>query len=253
MPAVPEFQQYQFAFAKHIRDPKSQPRPKGVPAKRMGVYNELLYNNIEGFLLACFPVLHRILGKRKWAKMVREFFANHRCHTPFFRQIPDEFLKYLNQRGLHPDEYPFMLELAHYEWIELSLSVSPKEADFSRIDEEGDLLQEQPVLNPVLAIQSYKYPVHRISPRFKPGPDQQEETHFVIFRNQENEVKFIVLNPVSLRLLALLQSSEKSGHEALIQIASELGYTDPAPVIEGGKAILESLCAAQAILGVRAA
>lgn len=251
MSAAPEFQRYQLEFAKHIRDPKNQPRPKGVPEKRMRVYNELLYNNIEGFLLACFPVLHRILGKRKWAKLVREFFANHRSHTPFFRQIPDEFVKYLNQRGLHPDEYPFMLELAHYEWIELSLSVSPKEADFSQIDAEGDLLQGRPVLNPVLAIQSYKYPVHRISPRFKPTPDQQEETHFVIFRNLENEVKFIVLNPVSLRLLAILQSSDQTGHQALTQIASELGYPDPAPVIEGGKAILNSLRENQAILGTR--
>jgi len=92
---LPAFQQYQFDFSAHIRNPKENPRPQGVEARRMKIYNELLYNNLEGFLLACFPVLQRILGSRKWAKLVREFFAEHRCHTPFFRQIPDEFVQYL--------------------------------------------------------------------------------------------------------------------------------------------------------------
>jgi uncharacterized protein len=88
---LPLFQQYQFAFASHIRNPRLHKRPKGVEARRMKVYNELLYNNLEGFLQACFPVLRKVLGKRKWTSLVRDFFSAHRCHTPFFRQIPDEF------------------------------------------------------------------------------------------------------------------------------------------------------------------
>ena len=35
------------------------PRPAGVPARRMEVYNELLFNNICGFLDACFPLCRR--------------------------------------------------------------------------------------------------------------------------------------------------------------------------------------------------
>ena len=71
---LPLFQQYQFAFAGHIRNPRQNKRPQGVPAQRMKVYNDLLYNNLESFLLACFPVLRTVLGKRKWAKLVRDFF-----------------------------------------------------------------------------------------------------------------------------------------------------------------------------------
>jgi uncharacterized protein len=86
--ALPEFQRYQFAFTAHIRDPKAHPRPAGVEARRMNIYNGLLYNNIEGFLLSCFPVLRQVLGARKWARLVRAFFSVHRSHTPYFRQIP---------------------------------------------------------------------------------------------------------------------------------------------------------------------
>jgi hypothetical protein len=68
----------------------------------MKVYNELLYNNLEGFLLACFPVCRKILGKRRWDRLARAFFRDHACHTPYFRQIPEEFLKYLQAAGSPP-------------------------------------------------------------------------------------------------------------------------------------------------------
>jgi len=248
--ALPAFQQYQFAFSSHIRNPKLNKRPRGVEARRMKVYNELVYNNLEGFLLACFPVLRKVLGQRKWAKLVRDFFSTHHCNTPFFRQIPDEFVHYLkNERGEHPDDPAFLQELAHYEWVELMLSVSNKEANFALIDVHGDLMQGQPVLNPVLSLQSYAYPVHRISPRFKPTAEQKEETHFAILRNIDDEVKFILINPVSMRLLALLQSTALSGDEILLQIAEELMHPDPSFILQAGKEMLQSLRESQVILG----
>lgn len=247
---LPAFQQYQYAFAGHIRNPQLHKRPHGVEARRMKVYNELLYNNLEGFLLACFPVLRQVLGKRKWTKVVRDFFTEHRCHTPFFRQIPDEFVHYLkNERGERAEDPAFMQDLAHYEWVELMLSVSNKEINFRSIDLDGDLMSGQPALNPVLSLQSYAFPVHRISPRFKPTAEQKEESHFAILRNIEDEVKFIVLNPVSMRLLALLQSTALSGEEVLLQIATELKHPNPEVVLAGGREIMQSLHKSQVVLG----
>jgi len=216
----------------------------------MKVYNELLFNNLEGFLLACFPVLRKVLGKRKWTNLVRDFFSTHRCHTPFFRQIPDEFVHYLkNERGDLPEDPAFLQDLAHYEWVELMLSVSNKECDLAQIDIAGDLLKQQPALNPVLSLSSYAYPVHRIGPSFKPTVAQQEQTHFAIFRNRDDVVKFIVINPVSLRLLTLLQSSAMSGEEALLQIADEIKHPQPEVVLAGGLEIMQSLRDSQVILG----
>jgi uncharacterized protein len=249
---LPVFQQYQFAFAAHIRDPRLNKRPRGVEARRMRVYNELLYNNLEGFLLACFPVLRKVLGKRQWSRLVRDFFSTHRCQTPFFRQIPDEFVHYLkNERGVRAEDPAFLQDLAHYEWVELMLSVSNKEIDFALIDKQGDLLNGRPALNPLLSLQSYAYPVHRISPRFKPAAGQKEETHFAILRNIDDEVKFILLNPVSLRLLFLLQTTALSGEAALLQIAAELKHPDPTVVLAGGREIMQSLLESRVILGTR--
>ncbi len=247
---MPNFQDFQYAFTRHIRNPKVHPRPAGVSAQRMNVYNELLYNNLESFLLACFPVLHQLLGARKWGKLVRDFFAEHRCHTPFFRQIPDEFIQYVqSERGVRECDPPFMLELAHYEWIELVLSVSNKETPLSQIDPDGDLAGGYPALNPILALLQYQYPVHRIGPKFKPQTPPSEPTYLLVFRDQDFIVQFIELNPVSARLVALLQSDKLSTGQLLENVAQELNHPDPQIVLQGGLDILYKLRAAGAILG----
>jgi hypothetical protein len=243
---LPEFQRYQHAFAAHIRDPKTHPRPPGVEARRMKIYNELLYNNIEGFLLACFPVLRQVLGVRKWAKLVRAFFSTHRSHTPYFRQIPDEFVQFLQNEWAPPAGYPpFILALAHYEWIELVLSVSNRNADRA-VDAGGDLLDGVPLLNPVLANLRYDWPVHRIAPRRKVQPT---ETFLLVFRDAADQIQFSEINAFTARLLGLLEPGSLSGRAALQQIADESRHPDPNLILQAGGALLRDLRASGAILG----
>jgi hypothetical protein len=247
--AASALRRYQQAFTAHIRDPRNNPRPAGVPARRMKVYNELLYNNLEGFLLACFPVTRRILGKVRWSALVRAFFAGHRCRTPFFRQIPEEFVQWLGRAGPQPDTPPFLEHLAHYEWVELAVDVSPLEPPLESIDPHGDLLAGRPALNPVSMQLSYPYPVHRIGPRWKPQAPDPQPTLILVFRDLQDKVRFNVLNPVTARLLALLQDGGRSGREVLLQVAAELQHPQPGAVLEGGRRVLEDLRAQQGVLG----
>jgi len=246
-PALPEFQRYQLAFAAHIRDPKAHPRPAGVEARRMKIYNELLFNNVESFLLACFPVLRKMLGARKWAKLVRTFFATHRSRTPYFRQIPDEFIQFLQNEWTPPEGYPpFTLALAHYEWIELVLSVSNRSAD-RPFNATGNLTAGVPLLNPVLASLRYDWPVHRIAPRRKVQP---AETWLLVFRDTDDTVQFSEINAFTARLLTLLEPGTLTGRTALEQFAAESRHPDPAMILQAGGALLDDLRARGAILGV---
>ena len=243
---LPDFQRYQLEFTAHIRDPKRHPRPAGVEARRMKIYNELLYNNVESFLLACFPVLRKILSVRKWAKLARAFFSTHRSHTPYFRQIPDEFIQFLQNEWTLPDDYPpYLLALAHYEWIELVLSVSNRNAD-CQVDAAGDLMNGVPVLNPVLANLRYDWPVHRIAPRRKVLP---AETYLLVFRDADDRVAFTEINAFTARLLSLLESETQSGRAALNQVAAESRHPDPALILQAGATLLEDLRARGVILG----
>ena len=244
--ALPEFQRFQRAFTAHIRDPKTHPRPAGIEARRMKIYNELLVNNVEGFLLACFPVLRQVLGARKWRRLVRDFFATHRSRTPYFRQIPDEFIQFLQDEWTLPEGYPpYLLALAHYEWIELVLSVSNRSVERA-FDVEGDLMQGAPLLNPVLANLRYDWPVQRIAPRRKVRP---AETYLLVFRDAEDEVQFSEINAFTARLLTLLEPATLSGRAALETIAVESRHPDPELILQAGAALLEDLRARGAILG----
>lgn len=244
------FQRYQAEFTGHIRNPKAHPRPSGTARRGMDVYAEIVFNNMDETLSACFPVCRKVLGARRWKRLVRDFLAQHRCATPWFRQIPEELLRWLETvPDAIQDLPPFLASLAHYEWIELAVAVADVAAP--AFDPEGDLLQGRPALAPSLALLEYPWPVHRIAPRFKPTQSSAEPTRLLVYRDQQDEVHFIELNAVSARLLALLQGEGlMTGRQALEKIAAEMWHPDPQAVIKFGVEFLEDLRRQGAVWGV---
>jgi len=251
----PEFIKRQYAFAAHIRDPEGAPVPGDVEDRRMGIYRELFYNNVQDFMSNSFPVLRELYGNEQWHLMVRDYFARHRAHTPLFLQMPQEFLRYLEQeRDRHPEDPPFLRELAHYEWVELALSIDTREIELAGVDPEGDLLHGVPVLSPLAWPLAYQYPVHRIGPDFRPQEPPQQPTYLVVYRDRDDDVGFLEINPVTARLLAQVSTGDApTGDTALRQIARELQHPDPETVIRGGLDILQDLRSRDVILGVRTA
>ena len=247
---LPAFQQYQIQFTSHIRNPSGNPRPQKVLARRMRVYTEIVFNNLESSVLACFPVTKKVLGLRAWQKLVHSFFSHHQCHSPLFRQIPEEFLRYLET--LDDSEHalpPYLKSLAHYEWIELALAVADVSIDMSGIDMKGSLLEGKPVFTPALALLSYDFPVQLISPRFKPKQPLVEPVHLLVFRDTEDNVQFIELNAVTARLLGILQTEALTGRQVLQKIATEMAHPHPQAIIQFGHETLEDLRTQGAILG----
>ena len=231
----------QFQFAGHIRDPENQPAPKGVEDRRMGIYRDLFYNNIQAYLAGNFPVIRRLYSDQRWRQMVRDFMVRHRAHNPLFPELPREFLQFVQKyRGPESGDPPFLLELAHYEWVELAVSLDEREIFDAKADPDGDLLQQSPVLSPLSRLLSYRYPVHRIRPDFRPAEPPAIATHLVVYRNRYDQVKFIALNPVAARLLALIdQQPGRSGQAYLEQIADELGNAEPDNTIKHGLSTLQ--------------
>ncbi|MCB4811390.1 putative DNA-binding domain-containing protein [Methylovorus menthalis] len=242
---LPLFQQYQLAFTAHIRHPRLHARPEGVPAKRMRVYNEIVFNNLQSAVGACYPVLQRVLGKRAWQALLRRFFAEHQANSPFFRDIPKAFLAFLPQVETLP---PYAVSLAHYEWVELAIASADTVTPM--LTAEGDLVQGIPIVAPALAVLAYDYPVQKISVRFKPRQALAEPVHLLVFRNQQDEVKFVEMNAMTARLLELLQPGELTGLAALQQLGMEMGHADSTSLITFGAALLEDLRQQDIVWGV---
>ncbi|MBY4678540.1 HvfC family RiPP maturation protein [Marinobacterium arenosum] len=250
-PNAPAFQQAQYQFAAHIRQPAKNPRPADVEERRMKIYRELFYNNIEGFLQGNFPVLHRLSSDEYWHSLVRDFFATHRCQSPYFLEIGQEFIAYLVQeREPQPQDPPFLAELAHYEWVELALETAEQAPDWTQIEPDGDLLAGHPVQSPLAWSLAYQYPVHRIGEQFQPDQPGEQPTYLLAYRNDDFDVKFMAINAVTARLLYLLaESPQLSGRAAMQQIAGELNHPQPEIVIDGGLQTLKQLRAVGVLLG----
>lgn len=240
------FQEFQRELGRHIRDPRRTKRPAGVPARRMAVYNDLLFNNLRGFLDACFPLSRQLLGERRWLSLVRTFFREARCRTPYFREIPREFLGWLAWTETLPVPLPpWLSELAHYEWVELSLDVMNSEPPAH--DPHGDLLDGLPVFAPAAMNLTYAWPVHRIGTAWRPR--KPATTHLLVFRDAGDGVQFIALNPLSSRLIALLQAGPISGRQACLALAGEIAHPHPESLATHGALLLAELRAAGALLG----
>jgi hypothetical protein len=253
MSNTPAFKKQQYEFAANIRDPEKNPAPADIEDRRMAIYRDLFYNNIEGFISGGFPVLRQLYSDEDWHRMVRDFIAHHQSHSPYFLEISQEFLKYLqNERAPQPCDPPFLLELAHYEWVELALSVAEDILDISTVDPNADLLAKHPVISPLAWVLAYQWPVHQISPEFRPAEAPEQATHIVVYRDRKDTVRFVLINPVTARLLYLLEQDEiLCGNDALKQIANEMQHPNPQIVIQGGLQAMEQLKGQGIILGGR--
>ncbi len=247
------FKDVQNVFTQHIRDPEKNPAPHGIEDRRINIYRELIYNNIESFIANSFPVLRKITGDKQWHEMLRDYVKRHQSHTPLFPKMPLEFLRYLEQeRGDHENDVPFFLELAHYEWIETALAIDTRELDFTGIERTGDLLKGVLVLNPLSLVVAYTWPVHEISPSNLPDNPPAEKTYIIVYRDQTHQVKFMVLNPVAAKLIEYIKNEEElSGETILKKIAQELNHPNPQFVIAGGHEMLQEFVKKEVLLGIK--
>jgi hypothetical protein len=240
-----------FQFAAHIRDPDNSPPPENIEDRRMGIYRNLFFSNVTGFLSSTFPVLMSLYEEDDWLELARSFYALHRCQSPYFLEISREFIDYLQTEHTMRDiDPPFMFELAHYEWIELALSISQETPDLQQIDTESSLLDGHPVMSPLAWLMTYSWPVHQIRPDFQPEQPAEQAVCIIVYRDNDDDVQFTEINPVTAKLLQQLEKDEKAtGVDVLKEIAKELGVTDAGPILQSGLEILEGLKQKGIILG----
>lgn len=245
--------QAQYAFAAHLRDPVNNPAPEGIEDRRLQIYRRLFIGNVTSLLAATFPVTHQLYTDDAWRRLVRSFYSIHKSRTPLFLEVPQEFIAYLQTEHVNTEDDPaFLLELAHYEWVELALRVADDVIDWDGIDPRGDLLDGVPVQSPYARSLAYNFPVHRVSADYRPTEPNPEPTRLVVYRNSQDKVGFIEINPVTARLLELLaEQQNKTGREILGQIAEELSHPKPQTVIDGGADILKRLRRFEILLGAK--
>jgi len=249
-----DFQDKQYAFAAHIRDPENTVAPDGVEDRRMAIYKELFFNNLHNLLGTFFPVLRKICSDEKWRHFIREFMKIHRAKTPYFLELPEEFVAFLqNEYQALDDDFPFLTELAHYEYAELALRVSTEENDATDVQPDGNLLTGVPVKSLLAWTFAYHYPVHRISKDFLPSEPSEQPSYLAIYRRSDDKVSFLELNAVSAALLEAVETNQAAlpGEALLRELAEKIHYPDVDALIKHGVDALEEMRQLEILTGAR--
>lgn len=208
-----DFVALQQQWTNWLRHPQTSPQPQ-VEQRRLTIYRELFFNNVCSFVQSAFPVLQQQLSTEVWQQLLDDFFANHRCQSPYFYDISYEFYQYLSTQTHLLADYPWLLELAHFEWAEIAADIAEGEwPDY----QQGDLLTGVPVLNPFVWPLVYQWPVH------KPEQlSQAEPSYLLLVRNQQHQVNCLAVNLMTFQLVVLLQQNPQfTGQRVIAQLAQQ--------------------------------
>ncbi len=240
-PSAPAaIQSFQLSYGKYLRDPANESRPEGIPPRRSEIYENLLYNNISGFIDKCFPVAMSMFDEGQWRKLTRSFFRDWRSETPIFSQIPYEFVRFIAETEIKNDLPPWLPELLHYEWVEL-------EVDLRENACSENLASQEICTNPSLKVLAYQWPVHKISKTFQ--PDTPAETCLAVYRDEHLKVRFLEINATTFMLLQFIQMNPGIRGEILQAFAEQLKHPEPSTLISFGQKIIDDFISQEIIIG----
>ena len=243
------FIEVQNEFMAHIRQPQQNKKPSGIEDRRMAIYRDLFFNNVDGFISSGFPVLKTLYSEKQWKKLIRQFFSNHDCHSPYFLDIAGEFINYLaSDYKMQKNDPAFMLELAHYEWIELDVSIAMDDPQEQKLN-ATDITHLPMYLSVAARNLSYQYPVQTISVDFQPKHPAEQPSYFVVYRDAQDDVQFLATNAMTALLLSIIENSNGIPFDEICeQVLSHAPQFSPEQINQGALATLNAMAERRVIV-----
>ncbi|GGY77031.1 DUF2063 domain-containing protein [Cellvibrio zantedeschiae] len=215
------FQHTQLAFTEYLRGNTSGDSANDKKSRQEEIYRDLIYKNISQCISDVFQTTKSIIPESEWEAMIREFIKIHPSHTPYFLEICQEFLAYfVNTRKLQPTDYPFIIELMHFEWIQLAIDIadlSLPETTCIPEPAESSLWNASPF---VVGL-TYSYPVHIIDKDYLPIEQTAQPTYLLVHRKRNDDLEILETDGLSLRIIQLLQAHEKINYSQIFQLLAE--------------------------------
>lgn len=173
------------------------------------LYRDLVRTALEDPLLDAFPITHALLTRDgAWAWAVGAFLASRTMQSPYHRDVAPAFVAWLAHSRWGQERWPCLLQLAHYEVLELDIVRHPDEPP------PPDLLQEPAldrvaVLDPAARNLAYGYAVQRATVE---APDPPQACAWLLcHRDHEGAFRVLELTPHVSALLARSQEGQALG------------------------------------------
>lgn len=171
---------------------------------KVKVYRELVRNSLSDVVSNIYPYTRKVL-KNEWNKLLPAYLEADPPTSPILNRVAEHFPTYLSQQKNILKRYPFISELALYEWLELK--VYEKETVEINGRKVGRFL-----LNPIYEICRFEYSIPLIVNVIKSGKLTKlakivkQPTNVLIYRDPKTlTVRFFELEPGAFAYIKLLK------------------------------------------------
>ena len=241
-----DFRQFQFALARHLRDPLGAPAPVGVQAAHASACTQDMVAHLCDVLAPAFPVTHALLGDDLWEHAVRLFLKDAPSHAPWASAVQRAFVDHVCESPEMQSLPAWLQDLAHFEWLQSAVSTTP--VTWPAFNATGDTLHHAVVLNPTHVEAAYEWPVHGINTDHK--PDDMQSTYVSMLRDPQDELHVLESSVFRGQLLDLLREGQ-TGEQAFMVLAMWLSYPEPEAFVREGAQVMAQLQREGVVLGTR--
>lgn len=175
------------------------------------LYARLIGYGHSDVLTSIYPYCAQILGNN-WEKLVKRYVQvfppDHFHLNSSARRFPQFISEYCTDLL---DKRPYLAELADYEWLEMELlevDTTIGVTERTPLSDPQTFISLGPILNPTLAVRTYKYPIQKIVDLLDEGKGTRkkfspESSHVAMYRDPfSHKVRIVELDDNARILLA---------------------------------------------------
>jgi hypothetical protein len=196
-----------------------------VDRKGVELYAELMNFGHQDVMASIYPFCSKLLGK-KWEPTVDDYLIKFPPDHYNFNRLCNRLSEYFKQYGgISVERFPFLAELADYEWIELDkmeADVTIQTFAHHELTDPSQISEFAPVVNPSLTVREYKYDIMEIAATLEHGDTlgkvAPKRTFVAVYRHPETHLcKFVELGEAAVKVVEAARSHKV--YQQLLPIA----------------------------------
>ena len=186
--------------------------PPYLDEKRVLVYRNIIFGNIERLISSSFPILKSFFQEENWQQLIQGFILDYQCQTPYFADIAFEFYCFFQQqKKYHRD---ILYAILDYEYSLLALNLQKASLE-KMIDIEHFSNVFQFKLYEVSQLKFYHYPVNALSSN--DVTQSEQDTWLLLYRHHSTyETECLELNALTYQLLSIIKQFQSINFEELV-------------------------------------
>lgn len=194
-----------------------------VGAQRMLVYRQLVHNRMRHATRDFIPRTVARLGKPRFRQDVAAFVEQDASHSPYLRDVPTEFVRWVAPRWAEDPEVPdYLHDLALHELLDAEVRNDPRGGEAPT---GLPLALDRPLrFDGAVRLCEYGHAVHRLP---KGTEDRSvppaEPTRLLVYRDAQHKPRYLALVPFAAALLHQLVERRLPVQAALLAAAESLG------------------------------